>query len=71
MPAAYAERDRSIPELSMVALTHTLPCDGAILPEGATGAVVFAYRDGAGYDVEFAEPFHCVVTVERDDIRPV
>jgi len=71
MPAAYPERDRSIPELSMVALTHALPQADGILPEGATGAVVFAYRDGAGYDVEFCKPFHCVVTVERDDIRPV
>jgi len=31
----------------------------------------FVYRDGAGYEVEFVEPFHCVVTLERADIRPV
>jgi hypothetical protein len=65
------ERRSSIPELSMVALTHPHECEGRTLPEGATGAVVFAYRDGVGYDIEFAEPFHCIVTVERDDIRPV
>lgn len=35
------------------------------------GAVVYAYRDGAGYEVEFAEPFHCVVTVRPGDIRQV
>lgn len=60
---------RLIPELSMVKLTHPRECEGGVLPEGATGAVVFAYRDGAGYEVEFVEPFHCIVTVERDDIR--
>lgn len=64
-------KKNSIPELSVVALTHALPMGDRILPEGATGAVVFAYRDGLGYEVEFDEPFHCVVTVERDDIRPV
>jgi Domain of unknown function (DUF4926) len=71
MPAG--EADRSIPELSIVALTHAVrePESDRMLPEGTTGAVVFAYRDGAGYEVEFDEPFHCVVTVERDDIRPV
>jgi uncharacterized protein DUF4926 len=66
-----AERDRSIPELSVVALAHALPCGDKMLPEGTTGAIVFAYRDGVGYEVEFDEPFHCVVTVERDDIRPI
>lgn len=55
----------------MVALTRSRECEGRTLPEGAMGAVVFAYRDGRGYDVEFVEPFHCVVTVERGDIRPV
>ncbi len=61
----------AIPELSTVALTHSLPEPESerILPAGATGTVVFAYRDGVGYEVEFDEPFHSVVTVERDDIR--
>jgi hypothetical protein len=55
----------------MVALTHPHACEGGTLPEGSRGAVVFVYRDGAGYEVEFVEPFHCVVTLERADIRPV
>jgi hypothetical protein len=66
-----AERIRPIPELSTVALTHAHECPRGLLPEGARGAVVHAYRDGAGYEVEFTEPFHCVVTVRRGDIRPV
>ena len=66
-----AEERRSIPELSMVALTHAHECRGGVLPEGAQGAVVHTYRGGAAYEVEFADPIHCVVTVERDDIRLV
>src|SRR5260370_4194879 len=62
-----AERVRPIPELSMVALTHARECPGGLLPEGTRGAVVHAYRDGGGDEVEFMEPFHCVVTVRRDD----
>jgi hypothetical protein len=65
------ERGSSIAELSMVALTHPHACEGGTLPEGSRGVVVFVYRDGAGYEVEFVEPFHCVVTLERADIRPV
>lgn len=54
-----------------MALTHARECDGGVLPEGTRGIVVHAYRGGAGYEVEFAEPFHAVVTVTRDDIEPV
>ena len=61
----------SIPELGLVALKQARACDGGMLPEGTTGTVVFVYRDGAAYEVEFEEPFHCVVTLDRDDIHPV
>ena len=67
----HAKRTKVIPELSIVALRSARVCDGKTLPEGAQGAVVHAYRDGVGYEVEFDEPFHCVVTVGRDDIRRV
>jgi len=60
-----------IPELSVVALTRPRQCEDGTLPEGTTGAVVFVYDDGQGYEIEFDEPFHCVVTVERADIRLV
>ncbi|MBO0738103.1 MAG: hypothetical protein J2P48_16260 [Alphaproteobacteria bacterium] len=42
---------------------------GRTLHEGATGSVVYTYPDGAGYEVEFEKPFHCVVTVGPDEIR--
>jgi hypothetical protein len=67
MPAT--EPASAIPELSVVALTHPVRDGDKVIPEGATGAVVFVYRDGKGYEVEFEKPFHCVVTVRRDDIR--
>ena len=61
----------SIADLSVVSLRHPQECDGRVLPKGATGTVVYVYDGGVGYEVEFEEPFHCVATVERDDIRPV
>ncbi|HVH78070.1 MAG TPA: hypothetical protein VM782_01660 [Stellaceae bacterium] len=61
----------SIPELSVFALRHARECGGKMLPEGAKGTIVHAYRDGAGYEVEFDEPFHCVLTVGSSDIQQV
>ena len=61
----------SIPELGLVALRKSREYEGRALPEGTTGTVVFAYRDGVAYEVEFDEPFHCVLTPSRDEIRPV
>jgi hypothetical protein len=59
----------AIPELRMVVLTHAVESDGTILPEGRSGTVVHAYRDGKHYEVEFEHPA-CAVTVERGDIEP-
>jgi hypothetical protein len=44
--------------------------DGRVLPRGAAGAVVGIWRKGAAYEVEFNEPFHAVVTVPAEDLRP-
>jgi hypothetical protein len=63
-------RRSDITDLSVVALRHPQECEGRVLHEGATGTVVHTYRGGAGYEIEFEKPFHCVVTVGRDDIRP-
>jgi len=60
----------SILELSAVALRHPVECKGGVLPEGGKGTVVHVYRDGEHYEVEFAEPFPCTVTLRRDDIHP-
>jgi hypothetical protein len=63
-------KHRTVPELSVVVLRHAVECDGRVLPEGDRGTVVHVYRDGEHYEVEFAEPFPCTVTLGRDDIRP-
>ncbi len=63
-------RNRSIPELSVVALRHPVECKGCVLPQGGKGTVVHVYRDGEHYEVEFAEPFPCTITLRRDDIHP-
>jgi len=58
-----------LPELSVVALLHPVECKGGVLPEGGKGTVVPVYRGGEHYEVEFAEPFPCAVTLRRDDIH--
>ena len=63
-------KSRSIPELHIVALRHPVGCKGGVLPEGGKGTVVHIYRDGEHYEVEFAKPFPCTVTLRRDDIHP-
>ena len=63
-------KNRSIPELSVVALRHPVECKGGVLPQGGKGTVVHVYRDGEHYEVEFAEPFPCTITLRRDDIHP-
>lgn len=56
-------------ELSMVALRHTHVCrEGKILPRGSVGTIVHVWRGGAGYEVEFDHPFHCVTTLKPGDI---
>jgi hypothetical protein len=63
-------KSRSIPELSVVVLRHPVECKGGVLPPGGTGTVVHVYRDGEHYEVEFAEPFPCTITLRREDIHP-
>jgi hypothetical protein len=62
---------RCIPELSVVALRHPIKSKDRVLSEGDKGTVVHAYQDGEHYEVEFSEPFPCVVTVRYEDIQLV
>lgn len=55
-------------ELSVVALQKPVEVNGRLLPAGTRGTVVAAYTDGIGYEVEFFEPFHAVVTLEANDL---
>ena len=63
-------KSRTMSELSIVALRNERSCGDGVLPPGAKGTIVHVYHDEAGYEVEFEEPFHCVLTVARDDIEP-
>ena len=55
-------------ELAPVTLKRPIEAEGRRLPAGSRGTVVAAYRDGTGFEVEFFEPFHAVVTLEADDL---
>ncbi len=55
-------------ELAVVRLVHDHAIDGRSLPAGTVGTIVYAYADGVGYEVEFSDPFHAVVTLETADI---
>ncbi|ORU97253.1 hypothetical protein AWC04_18390 [Mycolicibacterium fallax] len=60
------------PELSRVALTRPVPAYG--LPAGTVGAVVGAYSDGVGYEVEFVAADGrtiAVLTLTADDLAAV
>jgi hypothetical protein len=63
-------KSRSVRELSVVALRHPVECKGGVLPKGGKGTVVHVYGDGEHYEVEFAEPFPCTITLRHDDIHP-
>lgn len=69
-PKTKRRSSRSISELSIVTLNRPVECKGGVVPEGGKGTVVHVYRDGEHYEVEFAEPFPCTVTVEASDIQP-
>lgn len=57
-------------EHSLVCLSSTLELsDGRSLAAGSVGAVVGIWADGAAYEIEFAEPFHAVVTVAEGAIE--
>jgi hypothetical protein len=61
---------RPFPEHSMVALLLSVELeDGRLLPPKAEGAVVGIWADGAAYEVEFAKPFHAIVTVPATKLR--
>lgn len=64
-PAAPVRR---FAELSVVALTHSIEIGGQRLPTGAKGTVVAAYAEGAGYEVEFEQPFPAVLTLAAGDL---
>lgn len=45
--------------------------DGRRVPQGSSGTVVEVLGQGRAYTVEFARPFHALVTVEAGDVTAV
>ena len=66
--SATGSKTARFAELSPVTLKRPVDVQGRRLPVGARGTVVAAYRDGIGFEVEFLDPFHAVVTLEADDL---
>jgi len=58
-PPAFEELD----EVALAAPVRDT-ASGRELPAGARGTVVGIWRDGCAYEVEFTEPFECLVTVQ-------
>lgn len=49
-------------------LVHPVKEGRRTIPAGAVGTIVHAYSDGVGYEVEFAQPFQAIVTLEASDL---
>lgn len=56
-------------EHEVVSLTFTVWDAGRQIPIGSTGCVVGVWGGGAAYEVEFVEPFPCVVTLPSGYVR--
>ncbi len=54
-------------DLSIVSLAWSVEVNGQALPIGAYCIVVGSYGNG-GYEVEFDQPFHAVVTLGAHDL---
>jgi hypothetical protein len=73
--------NRMIEDLSPVILTQDILYRGKsgtvavrrpghkILPRGSRGTVVGVWADGCAYEVEFMKPFHCLITIEADELK--
>jgi hypothetical protein len=61
---------RQFRELDEVALAQAIHVQsaGRDLPAGARGTVVGIWRGGLAYEVEFAMPFACLVTVPAEGL---
>ena len=60
----FAELD----DVTLAAPVHVASLDQD-LPAGARGTVVGVWQGGRAYEVEFSEPFECLVTVPADGLR--
>jgi hypothetical protein len=55
-------------DVTLAATVHVASLDRE-LPAGAHGTVVGVWEGGRAYEVEFSEPFDCLVTVPAEGLR--
>jgi hypothetical protein len=55
-------------EYTVVSLARSIDQHGVFMPKGARGVIMAAYGDGLGYEVEFDDPQHAVLTLEEKDL---
>ena len=67
-PGAPVARRQRFAELATVRLTRDMAVDGRTLPKESAGTIVGVYAGGNGYEVEFTDPFHAVVTLDVSDL---
>jgi hypothetical protein len=60
---------RDFHELDIVVTTIPIMVRGRIIPRGSQGTITDINSVLEEYDVEFYRPFHCVVTLQRSQIR--
>jgi hypothetical protein len=64
-----SERRSLIDELDEVVLSRdVVDMDGQCVPAGSVGTVVGVWGEMAAFEVEFAQPFQALATVQRDRI---
>lgn len=72
-PLATFSTDGALPlrELDRVALASDQATRGGeTVPAGSAGTIVAVLGEGQAYMVEFARPFHALVTVMAREVRP-
>ena len=68
--AVSSHAPRTFSELDEVSLTRPVRIQdiGRELPAGARGTIVGVWQGGRAYEVEFAKPFPCLVTVPSESL---
>jgi hypothetical protein len=64
-----ADAERLPAQLDRVRLLSDLKFDEGVLPAGSRGTIVYCYREGLAYEVEFTDPRHAVLTIEASLIQ--
>ena len=62
---------KAVRELDRVRLAGFYHSGEGVLPAGTEGTVVYRYKDGAAYEVEFIAPIHALVTLRPGELERV